>query len=363
MKQPSYIFLLVGLFLFFVTSCEEIYNPDLESVPGIMVVESHITNDLNQNYVILSTTNDFYNPEPQKKVTGARVDLVQVTGTNLRPIETPFKSTENGPGFYVFQNFPVPGNKYKLRILVGKDIFESNLEQMPPLPVIDSLYTGYKIEKSYRTDSYGPPALVESPGQEIYIDAPITSSLQYYRFNWRTVLQWTYYPGSSFGPPPPSYFGWISRYQDGLFNLAGIKQFSSSNHVIKHPIITLPYDVDAQLDSASQLGCGWIVMLDQYGISKDSYNFYENLNKQLTAEGNLFDPLLAQVYGNIHCKNDASKIVLGYFDLNSYRHYRYYLNLGFSEKNKVIKHEIKNYPIIPDRGYVRGIPPVFWEIN
>lgn len=356
------LILLVLMVSFFV-SCEEIYKPDLEIVPGILVVESRVTNNPNQNFVRLSKTNDFYDTDAQEKITGARVDLVQVTGTNLRPIETPFRATESNPGFYVFQNLPVSGNKYKLRIMIGNETYESNLELMPPTPTIDSLYTGFKLEKSFRTDTYGPPTQVETPVQEIYIDAPITSTLEYYRFNWRTVLQWTYYPGSSFGPPPPSYFGWISRNQDGNFNLAGIKKFSSSNHISKHPILTLPYDVDALLDSTSQLGAGWILMLDQYGISKDSHVYYENLNKQLTAEGNLFDPLLAQVYGNIHNKKDASKIVLGYFNLNSYRHYRYYLNLGFSQKNKLIKHEIKKYPEIPDRGYVRGIPPEFWEIN
>lgn len=358
-KRLIYLALLVSLFV----SCEEIYKPELETVPGKLVVESHVTNDPNQNYVLLSKTNDFYNTEAQEKISGARVDLVHVTGTNLRPIETPINSTENSPGFYVFQKLPVPGNKYKLRIMIGKDIFESNLELMPPLPVIDSLYTGLKVVKSYRTDPYGPPTLMESPGQEIYIDAPITPSNQYYRFNWRTVIQWTYYPVVLNGPPKPSYFGWISSYQDGEFNLAGIKQFSNSGHVTKHPIHFLPYDIRAFLDSSAQTACGWIVMLDQYGISKDSYTYHVNLNKQLTAEGNLFDPLLAQVYGNIRCKNDYSKIVLGYFDLNSYRHHRYFLNLGFSEKNKVIRHEIKKYPVIPDKGNVRGFPPEFWENN
>jgi len=358
-KRLIYLVLIVSLFV----SCEEIYNPDLKIVPGTLVVESRVTNNPKQNFVRLSKTSDFYSKDPQEKITNARVDLVQVTGTNLRPIETPIKSTENSPGFYEFQNVPVSGRKYKLRIMIGQDIFESNLEVMPPIPTIDSLYTGFLLEKSFRTDSYGPPVEVETPVQEIYIDAPITPALEYYRFNWRTILQWTYYPGSSSGPPPPSYFGWISRYQDGLFNVAGIKKFSSSSHLSKHPILTLPYDIDALLDSTAQLGCGWIVMLEQYGISKDANTYFENLNKQLSAEGNLFDPLLAQVYGNIHSKNDASKIILGYFNLNSYRQYRYYLNLGFSEKNKVIKHEINKYPEIPDRGYVRGIPPDFWEIN
>jgi len=351
--------LLVSLFV----SCEEIYKPDLEILPGTIVVESLVTNDPDLNFVRLSKTSDFYSTEPQGKISGARVDLVKVTGTNLRPLETPYNAKETSPGYYTFEVLPVSGVKYKLRIFIGNDTYESNLETMPPTPKIDSLFTEFKLEKSYRTDTYGPPTEVETPVQEIYIDAPITPALEYYRFNWRSVLQWTYYPGSSTGPPPPSYFGWVSRYQDGNFNLAGTKKFSSSNHLSKHPVHTIPYDVDAFLDSTAQLGAGWIVMLDQFGISKDSHDYFANLNKQLTAEGNLFDPLQAQVFGNIHHKKDPSKIVLGYFNLNSYRHYRYYLNLGYSQKNKVIKHEVLTYREIPDRGYVRGIPPAFWEIN
>jgi hypothetical protein len=258
---------------------------------------------------------------------------------------------------------PIPGNKYKLRILLGKDVFESNLEVMPPVPEIDSLYTGFRLEKSFRTDAYGAPEQIETKGQEVYIDAPIRQTLQYYRFYWRTVLQWTYYPRVANGPPVPSYLGWISKYQEGLFNLSGVKQFSNSKRVAKHTILTLPYNIGSVLDSLAQVGSGWIVILDQYGVSKDSYDYHISLNKQLSATGNLFDPLLTQVYGNIRCKNDASKIVLGYFDLNSYKQHRYYLNLGINEKSKVVKHRIYKHYDISDRGYVRGIPPPFWESN
>lgn len=351
------------LFLLLFTSCEEVYQPDLESVPGILMVDAHVTNDPNQNFVKLSKTRDFYATGPEERISGARVDLVQVTGTNLRPVETPFRSTESGAGYYRFDNLPVAGNKYKLRIFHGGDVYESNLEVMPPVPDIDSLYTDFKLEKTLRTDAYGAPEQVETKGQEVYIDAPIRQTLQYYRFFWRTVLQWTYYPRVINGPPVPSYLGWISRYQDGLFNVAGKKQFSVSDHVSKHAITTLPYNPVAYLDSAAQTASGWIIILDQYGISKDSYDFHESLNKQLSADGNLFDPLLTQVYGNIRCKNDASKLVLGYFDLNSYKQHRYYLNLGMNEKSKVIKHRIFQYYDITDHGYVRGIPPAFWESN
>jgi len=346
----------IALILMLFLSCEEIYKPELEIVPGNLVVESHVTNDLNQNYVILSKTNDFYSPNPQEKVTGARVELIQFTGFASYPFEIIYNSTEISPGHYTFQDTPVPGNNYRLRITLGKDVYESDLERMPPLPAIESLNTRFKLERSYRTDAYGPPTLVETPSQEIYIDAPIIPSLQYYRFNWRTVLQWTNLP-----PPIPPVQGWLSRYQDGEFNLAGIKEFSSSDHVSKHPVLSLPYNLQDYLETDKQMGCGWIVILDQFGISKDSYDYHENLNKQLTAEGSLFDPLLAQVYGNMHCSSDSSKIVFGNFNLNSYKQYRYFFYLGVNENSKVIQRKINRYLDIPDRGIFQGIQPSFWE--
>ena len=106
---------------------------------------------------------------------------------------------------------------------------------------------------------------------------------------------------------------------------------------------------------------GWILILNQYGISKSSYDFHDKLNKQFSAEGSLFDPVLTQVYGNIHCKSDQSKIALGYFDLNSYRQYRFYLYFGDNKDNTVIQRRINRYPVITDTGYTRGLPPDFWE--
>jgi len=163
------------------------------------------------------------------------------------------------------------------------------------------------------------------------------------------------------GPPPPAYYGWISSYQSGLFNIAGPKEFSISDKVKSHPILFLGYDSRAYLDSSAQIPQGWIVIIDQYGIPKASYDFHEKLNKQLSAEGSLFDPVLTQVYGNIHCVTDSKKIVVGFFDLNSYRQYRYFLDIGINEKSNMVQRRLNRFLIIPDRGYVRGNTPEFWE--
>src|SRR5665648_45253 len=343
-KKINYLALIAVLFV----SCEEYYNPDMDVVSGLLVVESHLTNDTKQNFVKLSMTRDFYSTNEKEKVTGANVELVEVGGQSTNGVES---STGN----FTFPGTPVPGKKYLLRITYQQNVFESEAVVMPPVPSIDTLYTKHHIEKTYRTDSYGALVSVETPGREIYIDAPISTELKYYRFSWTAILQWVYYPPIVLDsiPPytPPSWYGWVKKYDKGSFNLAGPKEFSVSDKVLNHPILSLAYDSQLYLDSVPQIPAGWIVILDQYGITKDSYDFHEKLNKQFSAEGSLFDPVLTQVYGNIHCTNDPSKIVLGFFDLNSYRQYRYFMILGSGDDKLVHQRRLNRYIDIPNSGY------------
>lgn len=346
----------LALIVFLISGCEDIYTPEIEVVPARLVVESHITNDLSQNFVRLSMSRDFYNFDTPETVKGAKVELLESGGTLLQGIET-------GDGYFTFLTAPAVGKKYTLRIKHQQDSYESDPVIMPPLPQIDSLYTKHKIEKSYRTDSYGIPNLVETPSREILIDAPISAQLSYYRFYYHAIIQWTYNPPSVFGPPPPSWYGWKSVYDIGAFNLAGPKEFSVSEKISTHPVLSLSYNGNQYLDSVTQLPSGWIVILDEYGLQKESYDFHARLNSQFSAEGSLFDPMFTQVYGNIHCTTDHSKIVLGFFDLNSYRQYRYFFNNLSKNDNSVIQRQLFTYPEIPSDGYLIGQYPSFWEFN
>jgi hypothetical protein len=340
-KELYYIASLAVLFV----SCEEYYKPEMKKVQALMVVESLVTNDPKQNYVKLTKSLDFYSTDQAEEIEGAKVELIESEGSSLTGIES---STGN----FTFSNIPIPGKTYYLRIFWGNDTYESEKVVMPPLPTIDTLYTKHVISQSYRNEIYGPPILVETPGREVCIDAPVTPELEYYRFNWRAVLQWVSKP----------YYGWTSKYDNGIFNIAGSKDFSLSAKITQHPVLFLQYDTQDFLDP-SQTPLGWIVIVDQYGIQKESYDFYETLNKQISAEGNLFDPVLTQVNGNIHCTNDTSKVVAGFFDLNSYRQYRYFLRIGMriNVENYAIQRRINRYPDIPYYGSVFGGRPEFWE--
>lgn len=342
------------LFLVFLASCEELYFPKLESMPGLLVVESHITNDPKMNYVKISTTNGFYENITNTSLAGISVKLIEIGGKTITAVD-------NGKGVFKFLETSKPGKDYQLKISYQKDIYESDTVRMPSLPSIDDVYSLYKISKTYRTDAFGPPVLIETPGREIYIDAPITQTLQYYRFNWRAVLLWGITPPPTPLGYPPATYGWNSLYDRDLINLAGQKRFSDATQIKKHPILSIPYDYRIYLDSEGKNENGWIIIIDQYGIAKNSFDFYEEFNKQLTAEGHLFDPVLTQINGNIYCTSDPAKKALGYFEVNSYRQHRFYFNLWGIDQGKVILRQINRYPDIPNEGQVIRNPPEFWE--
>jgi len=349
-KELIYFSFLVMLF----SSCEERYTPAIDTVEGQLVVEALITNVQSWNFVHLTTTSSFYDNLPPAAVSGATVDLIQINGGVVIP------GVESVSGYFYFNALPEIGKSYKLRISLNKDTYESEVVTMPTLPTITNFYTENVVKKKYVTDGYGVPVAYDVPGREIYTDLPVTNTLSYYRFNIRSIIEWVYNPPSTMGPPPPSIYGWKSFYETSEFNIAGPKTFSQSGNIEKHPLLMLGYKPGDYLLTDTLAFHGWILIIDQFGTPKGSYEYHEKMNSQFAADGSLFDPIQTQIYGNITCKTDPSKIVFGYFDMNSYQQIRYYLNMSVPNAPVTLR-QIFRYPDIPGDGRVTGFPPNWYE--
>jgi len=346
--------LTVACLLALFTSCEEYYTPVIDTIDGQLVVEAQFTNAATKNFVHLTRTRAFYSKLPAEPVPDALVELVELSGNVIQ-------GYESGTGYFIFSTVPVTGRNYKLRISISKDIYESEVVTMPPLPTFNNFYTANLEEKKYKVDAYGVPSAYTVQGREIYVDLPVSNSLANYRFNVRSILEWSYNPPVPPIPPLPPQYGWKSFYENSNFNLAGPKKFSASTDVIlKHPLLMLPYDAQIYLQADSLSSHGWILIIEQYGTPAGSYAYHQKLNSQFAADGSLFDPIQTQVYGNITCKTDPSKKVFGYFDLNSYREIRYFMNLS-SPNSPIELRQIFRYPFIPDEGGTVGFPPDWWE--
>ena len=339
--RKKLIYLLFLLILF--SSCEEYYTPSIDTIDGQLVVESQITNNPSNNFVHLTKALSFYDKNQPGVVTGAVVELVDINDK----IEY---GTESSPGYFNFTKIPETGKNYKLRIFYQNDTYESEIVTMPPLPTILANYSGSKVKRIYKLDSFGAMKLNEIEGRDIYIDAPVTDTLSYYRFSTRLILEWI------IEQYPPIY-GWKSYYENANFNIAGPKTFSKTVEIEKHTLSWLAYDSKYYMIADNTYLAGWILIVDQYGTSKGSFDYHEKLNSQFAANGSLFDPIQTQIYGNINCITDPAKIVYGYFDLDSYRQYRYFTKNNNQEDGTKLK-QIFRYPYIIDNGEGK---PDWWE--
>jgi hypothetical protein len=333
-------------------ACEEYYTPKIDNLEGQLVVDALITNDITKNHVFLSKTLGFYNNRAPQAALNATVQLVDKEGITLI-------ATESSPGSFFFKSVPVLGSSYKLRINYQNNIYESELVAMPSPPKIFKTYSGDKVKTTYKPDSYGAIMTINNPGRDIYIDAPATSTLTYYRFSTRSIIEWYYSPPTKFGPPPPPIYGWESFIATDKFDIAGPKAFSQSDTIKKHQLVWLADDSKYYLFSDTLAPNGWIIIVDQFGTSKGSYEFHEKINRQFGADGALFDPIQTQIYGNIKCKTDLTKTVYGYFDLNSCRQYRYYVK-SYSSQDINLR-QILRYPYISNQGQTTIYPSEWWE--
>jgi hypothetical protein len=327
--------------LILLAACEEYYTPKIDDINGQLVVDAVLTNDSSINYVRLTTTRGYYNEKESFPVLDAEVILIDKNGVIL-------KGTEIATGSFIFNTVPEIGNSYKLSIRTRDNTYESKTVTMPPLPKILNAYSGDVAKNTYEYNTWNNGVMsFNYKGHNIYIDLPVTDSLAYYRFSTRSVLEW--YPIKGNG------CGWSSIYES-KFDIAKLKNFTQADTIKEHPLTWLSYDRDYyvfnKLLSDENYPRGWVIIVDQFGTSKDSYEFHEKLNSQFAADGSFFDRIPGQIDGNISCLTDPSKKAYGFFDLNSYRQYRY--NIMF-QNSQVVRAFI--YPDIPDYGtYGPGFP-------
>ena len=70
------------------------------------------------------------------------------------------------------------------------------------------------------------------------------------------------------------------------------------------------------------------VMVNQFSISKEAYDYWQQLRKTTTNLGGLFDPLPSQVTGNVHSESDPLESVLGFFSGGSVSSKRIFISLN-----------------------------------
>jgi hypothetical protein len=101
-----------------------------------------------------------------------------------------------------------------------------------------------------------------------------------------------------------------------------------------------------------------IVRINQFRLNADSYEWYKGVESQATAEGKIFDPLTSQLYGNITCKSEPGKLVLGFFEVSSVLTSSWSVSRNYPYYPITIKSVPNVYP--SNQGFTINTVPDFW---
>ena len=283
--------------------CKKAYNPSIISSPNrYLVVEGVVNSGNDSTFIKLSRTvklsgNVATNPELNATVT------VESDQNASYPL------TETGNGNYSCSGLHLDNSrKYRLRIKTANS--EQYLSDYVPIvnsPPIDSI-------------SYDTKGTVSGPGLNIYANThDQIDKARYYR--WEYGETWIIHANydsnyKSNGDTVLSrdlvnddiYTCWQNDTSHNI--ILGSSAKLTQNLISNSPIVSIA-------STAEKLGDEYSILVTQYALTADAYNFYVNLKKNTEQLGSIFDAQPSEISGNIHSVSNPAEPVIGYVTIGT----------------------------------------------
>ncbi len=292
-----------------ISSCIERYYYEAASgfVPQL-VIDASIVPDEGEQEIVIS-----YSSTPGKPdfspVSGCEVKIEDKNGHS-------FLFPESGAGRYrgvIDGNYVVIGNKYRLIVLTpeGKR-FTSSYEELLPCPAVDSVY--YKLY-SKQTVNNG----VEN-GLQFLIDLKANENYGHF-FRWKLIETYEYHSSVPLNDwldadgrhklPKPDFSHYIcykteNRPEILVLSTDGFTQNSYEK-----------FKLHFVNDRSQRLLYQYSLLVKQYSITENAYNYWHNLKKNNQESVDLFGKQPANIAGNISNDKDTTERALGNFMVSS----------------------------------------------
>ena len=382
MKLVGPIFIVV---LILVTSCSKVYDPGIDTAQSMLVVDGRITNKTDAYHVLLSSTRPFTSSEKGAPVRGANVFVTD----NL---DNSYKFNERDKGDYVSDSLQFtgqPGYTYRLHIITEDGTeYDSDPQKIFPEVSPDNVYAEFDNEEVLS----GVTGLkVNTPGASIFLDIRNQSDtmprfrivsdlvIQYFDEDWMHIDD-SY--GCTF-----EFYQWKTININSNFNITDENYLLNSASIKKHPagflddyfnVLAYSYEGKINLEDTTATAVktnsiGFhlihhrILYLSLYTLNNETYQYYKSLHAQIQSDGKIFDPVAAQLIGNIKCVSDREKKAIGFFEASSVSCSAYIVDLRNLENSQ--PRLIKTPCILPPEpdgclinrpGSIHNNIPSFW---
>jgi hypothetical protein len=285
-------------------SCVERFEIRSENYSEYLVVDGHLTTDVERQMVRISKTSYVNKPEflPES---GAQVNIVSGNGST-------YPLSEEAPGIYTSAPFAgTIGTTYKLHITRANGRRYSSTDvQMRKTPDIGKIYGQY---------------LPIEQGVQLYVDTEDpTQETNFFR--------WQFEETYIIKTPFPSNYEWLGG-NDWVFRTQPVgvcyPTVSSSNVLIRSTlglnedqIVAFPLRF---IDKTSYvLRIKYSIVVRQYSLSEEGYTYWKTLKDINESQGTLYDKQPGTVVGNVSAE-EGNELVLGYFDASAVSKRRIFL--------------------------------------
>jgi hypothetical protein len=106
----------------------------------------------------------------------------------------------------------------------------------------------------------------------------------------------------------------------GSLNIASTREFGV-DIIRRQPINFVP-------KRGKKLSSRYSILIKQYSLTQQAYDYWENVKEQLEGAGSIFSPPPSQIIGNVYNIDDDTELVLGYFQVSAVREKRFFIARG-----------------------------------
>jgi hypothetical protein len=296
-KWPGKFIPLIVLFICFLQSCKEEYNPPAIQVKtNYLVVDGIINSGPDSTIITLSRTKN----------------ITDTTFTTIPELNAVVSVEEEGGTSYILSSLgngqygigPLTLNnakRYRLKVMAGGNIYSSDYVPVKQTPAIDSISWEQPGDLTFFVNTHDP-----------------NNNTWYYR--WEYDETWEYQT------PYESFYifenGHI-RDRDSSELVHICYRHANSNDIILGTSSQLSQDIVTHVPLATipqnsrKLAFRYSINVKQYALTEDAFKYWQLLKKNTQQLGTLFDVQPSQLTGNIHSEGDPSEPVIGYVSVSS----------------------------------------------
>jgi hypothetical protein len=216
---------------------------------------------------------------------------------------------EGSTGQYLLTNaLLAPGQQYRLRIRTSGGEYLSDYVPVKRTPPIDSVNWE-----------------VTGDGVQVYVNTrdPLGNT-RYYRWEFAETWEFNTPYGISYiyRATKKEFTGentsrcWASTVSRNI--VLGTSAQLNEDVIYQYPLILLP-------PTSEKHRIRYSVLVKQYALTREGYDYWQNLKRNTENLGTLFDPQPSQVSGNIRSVNNPEEPVFGFFSAYSMQEKRLFI--------------------------------------